>query len=887
MADRTTQPAQDERTFQLPALSFDSGPISPLSSPSLVHRPGYQRITSHEVSPPEEHKQSAGRRPTVDSVRAEGLAISNLPLHREHSMTGSDLDNRSDETIRIPADSVTSPMMGRVDDYDSFGGNDDELKHARTMSFASSLHQPFLAVPDTERLTPRSPASTMGSHEPLMYDSSFACKSKRNVARGRRYWFSIVILVLSIYSTIFSAIWLVVAAHKPRYGELINTTSGRLSPINASILFAAIAKSIELSFVTVFVAFLGQVLSRRAFAVKSSGISIAEMSARSWVMQPGTMITNFGNVRFAGRSILGILSLAATAVAIFYTTASDTLDAPKLKLGPVEERTLYGRVSSPFANATYIANNCQTPVSSMDRENSPESCIEIEHAGQAFHSFMQYMGVWASNIDSGKVSADLKKRPLPVGMLYDNTTVQGSWISVSDMPAVSQKYGRIVNNVTMAMPHSGVFAAAMEPLNQIMQPQDFDGLGQFHIGASVPSPTVNVLCVEVKKAELAPLVYTEWPAAAMKPFNVSTWPREYDLPRYPDWLEPASKGDSVNFTNYAPRNVTPIDDIFGFGKNYDRRPPIFAKFPTPYNTILNTTNQYVDTLYVLATGATGDHTLCSISASLTTNCSTLYNASISGGSMTSRCEDPNDPLQYSKSYPNATNGQRSKDWVTTAFHWAYGVNLNGGISDGNDSIARLLTQLISTTPALNASLPSFAEALAVLSGCSLLISSIGTPFVHFWNYTKAADLSENPQLQQFPATLRFQDYASGGDQPWQNVFFIILVLAFLLNFLCLAYFGTKRGLVTDFVEPQNLFALAINSPPSRQLAGSCGGGPEDEQLRSKWHIGMDHDHFYIAGKSSRVEPTHASPAGYSEFTCEDSPFTRSYSELSRKRRSIL
>jgi len=87
---------------------------------------------------------------------------------------------------------------------------------------------------------------------------------------------------------------------------------------------------------------------------------------------------------------------------------------------------------------------------------------------------MQYMGVWASNIDSGKLSVDLKKRPLPVGMLYDNTTVQGSWISVSDMKAVSQKYGRVVNNVTMAMPHSGVFAAAMDPINHIMQPQDFD-----------------------------------------------------------------------------------------------------------------------------------------------------------------------------------------------------------------------------------------------------------------------------------------------------------------------------------------------------------------------------------------------------------------------------
>lgn len=87
---------------------------------------------------------------------------------------------------------------------------------------------------------------------------------------------------------------------------------------------------------------------------------------------------------------------------------------------------------------------------------------------------MQYLGVWASNIESGILSPDPEKRPLPVGMLYDNTTVQGSWISLSDMKAVSQKYGRVVNNVTMAMPHSGLFAAASDPINKIMQPQDIN-----------------------------------------------------------------------------------------------------------------------------------------------------------------------------------------------------------------------------------------------------------------------------------------------------------------------------------------------------------------------------------------------------------------------------
>jgi hypothetical protein len=70
---------------------------------------------------------------------------------------------------------------------------------------------------------------------------------------------------------------------------------------------------------------------------------------------------------------------------------------------------------------------------------------------------------------------DLSRRPRPVGILYDNTTVQGSWINVQNMTELSAKHGsRIVNNVSMAMPHSGVFAAARDPLNNIMQPETLD-----------------------------------------------------------------------------------------------------------------------------------------------------------------------------------------------------------------------------------------------------------------------------------------------------------------------------------------------------------------------------------------------------------------------------
>lgn len=58
-----------------------------------------------------------------------------------------------------------------------------------------------------------------------------------------------------------------------------------------------------------------------------------------------------------------------------------------------------------------------------------------------------------------------------MGLLYDNTTVIGSWLNQSeDMATVSDRFGRIINNISMAMPHAGIFAAARDPINGIRQP---------------------------------------------------------------------------------------------------------------------------------------------------------------------------------------------------------------------------------------------------------------------------------------------------------------------------------------------------------------------------------------------------------------------------------
>ena len=108
------------------------------------------------------------------------------------------------------------------------------------------------------------------------------CRANQKLHHGKGNWLAVSIMVLSVYSTLLSGLWLGVAIAKPRFGHGI-TNNSRMTPATASLVAAAIAKSIELSFVTVFITFLGQVLSRRALIKRSRGITISEMSMRQWV----------------------------------------------------------------------------------------------------------------------------------------------------------------------------------------------------------------------------------------------------------------------------------------------------------------------------------------------------------------------------------------------------------------------------------------------------------------------------------------------------------------------------------------------------------------------------------------------------------------------------
>ena len=763
-----------------------------------------------------------------------------------------------------------------------------------------SRYSPYLATSETDMLN-----ETRGPHLTGPGVSAFECPTERAIVGERCSWLPVSILVLAIYSTIFSAVFLILAIARPRYGKRIGT-QGHMSSSTASLLSALFSKTVELSFVTVFVAFLGQVLSRRAFQTKArtGGISIAEMSMRTWIMQPGVLITHWEGVRYAALTMLGMIALTAALVAMFYTTAAEALVAPKLRFGPLEHKIFGGKVVATFANPLYLSQTCATPIAtSLDPTDAGTTCLQIEHAGQAYHNYQLYINGWAEKVYNGNVSAvTYEDRPPPIGLLYDNTTVQGQWILKENMTADSVKHKRLIQNITVAMPHSNVMSAVNDPLNDVLQPQELNGNGEYLLSASVPAPAVNIFCAGMTGEELAPLIYVTWPHSNGT-FNVSTWPTSPpdNIPKVPDYP-----------------NATVVDDLFSFGKDRGQRAPIFPKLPQPYNTLVNGTGQWpANAIYLLAapppSTITAPYLFCSLKAMQYPNCTTRYRAAKAGGELSVHCDDdPRNTIPYARSQPAARSGNWETDWKNIASEWANSLSLGNGIADGAASNARLLTQMIpafdnNTTPtALDGALPSIGEALGVLAGCTLLMSGKDAPFIHYWNYsTHGGDgtMLQNPQYQMFNVSFIYQDFASGGTQRWQGLFYVVLVAVFLTNVFCLVYLSwslRNEGQLTDYTEPQNLFALAVNSPPSKSLSGACGGGPEGDMLSKKWQVDMQrhasscssHPHFYVkcpdddrldAFSRVRERRSRMSARSMEDMDVDDSPAVTQYMKLSSRK----
>ncbi|KAM0666950.1 hypothetical protein ACQRIU_004805 [Beauveria bassiana] len=688
-------------------------------------------------------------------------------------------------------------------------------------------------------------------------DGPELCSSRRDIqspASSSVIW----VRLLSIISTGLSTLWLVVAISQPRWGRKISSNAA-MKPSIATMTAALGSKIIEMSFVTVYITCLGQSLTRRAIARGSRGITLAEMSMREWVNEPGNLLMNSrSNIKHSGCSLLGVLSLLAGLVAAFYTTASDAMVAPKLKYGKWENRTLSGYIRSSYANPIFVKLSCSTMLKDEDKEEAASSCMDVMVSGESYRNLQAFMRVWTNiNINGSTLIRDLKERPAGTASLHGNTTLLGAWIETEhgNVTAHSEETGRIINNVTLAMPHPGVAAAATSPLNGILQPNDLSGVGEYSIKAGVVSPAVNVLCVNMSPSELAPLVYTEWPHA-----NNSATGMGNQTIGWKNWTSEVPDGlDSNGNENFL--NRTEVDDIFRWGPKYNRRPPVFKLFPFDYNTVVNSREplgiQPADAIYILGKRPKfQNYTLCELRSWLSPNCSTHFTISgISGSKMVAHCEDPNDIDSYRRSFPKDQGwALPATDWKHLAEQWRTASDLNGGERNSDPANSRILTQLALVEPKLPVHLPSMAEALAVFASSTLVLGSVGTPFRHYWDYNKPGNIVGEPgAIHQFNASVITQEYTSGHVANWQGMFYVILGLMCGLNLICAGYLVRNRKLVTDFTEGHNLFSLALNSAPNERLKGTCGGGPEGSDMAVPWRVGYASgaNHYYIEETTRR------------------------------------
>ena len=221
-------------------------------------------------------------------------AASPLGQRRSHDASNDDAgsskigpveDRTPDSARRLFSPASTGSFVGST-------GNDQapkDLEGGHTPSLYSMKdYFTWLHSPSQNHLLPKDQGS--GHHDQSGEYASLQdhlCNSSKEFKQSMFSWPANAVLLLSFISTSLSCLFFLVAAIGPRYGDGVGT-HGYLTASTAAFLTSALAKLIEVSFVTLVVAYLGQTLARRAYSSEpSDSVSFAEISMRHWAVQPG------------------------------------------------------------------------------------------------------------------------------------------------------------------------------------------------------------------------------------------------------------------------------------------------------------------------------------------------------------------------------------------------------------------------------------------------------------------------------------------------------------------------------------------------------------------------------------------------------------------------
>ncbi|KAJ6259799.1 hypothetical protein Dda_5440 [Drechslerella dactyloides] len=651
----------------------------------------------------------------------------------------------------------------------------------------------------------------------------------------------VMIISLSIFSTLLSILFFMIAVLKPRYRNYIHAT-GNLAPTTASLLSAIFAKAIEISFVTVFTSFIGQALSKRALKKSSKGIAIADMLMKGWVYQPGSLLTTLPGLRYAGKTVLGAVCLFVVLCVTFYTTAADSLVSPKLRYGNWGDQSLRGIVSFTYANSTALASRCPAiissaldgPMNGSDLPVSQSTCYKVHNSYQPLRDFTFYTDAWKNyRADASIPRAQLIRRPTGWTTVV-NDRYYGAWLEVSDAEGAT--------NVTLAMPHGGVVPSVRNvTLNDLVQPETQSDFGNIDVTASVVSPAINVLCYKLTDSTVRWFIT-----------NNASSNRNGTLDPHVQQIFNFDPDPSQTKSTAAPSRYLA---------------PLFLAAPARFNIAIYASAGYDDpSMYALTTANTTSPTysLCSLRSILTSRCSTNYVSANGGGNVTVDCT-PDNPSALTRVLPSAkdTFQAQFKD-ISTELSYALSLNVQDA------ALSRILGIFAtSTTPGFDPALPSVAEAFAILYSNAIVLSSVGAQFGTDElsnNYTGTAAYPITlPATETFRTRIRTVEYASGVSDGWQASFYVVLAGVMVLNLFCLVFFFVTRMMVFDVTDIENLFCVAYNSRPAyvggkgrgrrrgesrgvegeKEEEGFYGKGPRGRQFGTAFHVDVEDGKFLL------------------------------------------
>lgn len=198
--------------------------------------------------------------------------------HTGPSTSGPDETQTPDSARRLLNTPSTITFSGSIRNEEAL--HDLERGHSPSL-YSTKGYLSWLHSPSQRELL----AQDRGDSHAFLQDH--LCNGAKDFKHSMFHWPASGVLFLSALSTGLSCLFFSVAVIGPRYGPAIGT-NGVLTASTAAFLTSLPAKIIEVSFVTIVIAYIGQSLARRAYSGEvSEGVSFAEISMRHWAVQPG------------------------------------------------------------------------------------------------------------------------------------------------------------------------------------------------------------------------------------------------------------------------------------------------------------------------------------------------------------------------------------------------------------------------------------------------------------------------------------------------------------------------------------------------------------------------------------------------------------------------